>query len=148
MATPDWLAIEGEYRGTDTPLRTLAGRHETSEAAIRRRAKKHGWVRDPAGSKRAMVDAALSGATQCDAGSVARKSMQDEAAQDIADMRLSLETNRVILRKAKAMAELVEEPQPLKILAEAVRTATDTIRRIRKLDATGETTHTIEREYG
>ncbi len=135
---PDWLSIEGEYRGTTTPTTVIAAKHGVAESTIRKRAQKYGWVRDPAGSKRALVDAALSGATGAngatDGASVAQATMQDEAAQDINDMRLSLETNRVILRKAKAMAELVEEPQPLKILAEAVRTATDTIRRIRKLD--------------
>ena len=151
MATPDWLAIEGEYRAGSDSLRAIADRQGISEGAIRKRAKKNGWMRDPAGSKRQLVDAALSGGAQCstqESTRIAQATMQQEAEQDVADMRLSLEVNRVILAKAKAMAQMVEEPQPLKILAEAVRTATDTIRRIRKLDATGETTHTIEREYG
>lgn len=144
MAEIDWLAIEGEYRGTDTPLRELASRYGTKESTIRARAKKHGWHRDPAGSKRALVDAALSGIAR-NAQGIAQNAMADEAEQDIADMRLSLEVNRTILTKAKAMAQLIDEPQPLKVIAEATRIATDTIRRIRKLDEVTDTAITIER---
>ena len=45
----DWAAVEREYRKTDTSVRELAGWYKIDEAAIRYRAKKHGWTRPGAG---------------------------------------------------------------------------------------------------
>ena len=129
----DWISIEGEYRGTQCPLRDIAARYGLTEGAIRKRAKKHGWSRDPAGSKRAMVDAALAGSTR-GTQEYAIELMQAEAAQDIADMRLSLRVTRAILAKAESMLLSIDEPSPLKTLTDTVVNATNNIRRIRKLD--------------
>lgn len=42
---PVWDRIEQEYRAGEVSIRETADRHEVSEAAIRKRAKKEGWTR-------------------------------------------------------------------------------------------------------
>lgn len=44
-STIDWVRIEIEYLAGEDSIREIADRHEISDAAIRKRAKKHGWVR-------------------------------------------------------------------------------------------------------
>lgn len=44
--TPDeWARIQREYLAGEDSIREIAGRHEISEAAIRKRAKAEGWER-------------------------------------------------------------------------------------------------------
>jgi len=45
-ATPDWDRIELDYRAGIKSLRQMAGEHEISEGAIRKRAKRDDWTRD------------------------------------------------------------------------------------------------------
>lgn len=42
----DWPRIELEYLAGEDSIREIADRHEISDAAIRKRAKKEGWVRE------------------------------------------------------------------------------------------------------
>ena len=42
----DWVAVELEYRTNKVALRKIGANHGVSEGAIRKRAKKFGWVRD------------------------------------------------------------------------------------------------------
>lgn len=42
----DWPRIEIEYLAGEDSIREIADRHEISDAAIRKRAKKEGWVRE------------------------------------------------------------------------------------------------------
>ena len=42
----DWLAIEADYRPNKLSLRTIGEKYGCTEGAIRKRAKKEGWVRD------------------------------------------------------------------------------------------------------
>ncbi len=44
--TPDWERIELDYRAGVRSLREIAAEHGISEGAIRKRAKRDGWVRD------------------------------------------------------------------------------------------------------
>ena len=45
MATPDWEAIESAYRAGVLSLRDIGEQYGVTEGAIRKRAKKCGWVR-------------------------------------------------------------------------------------------------------
>lgn len=45
MATPDWEAIESAYRAGVLSLRDIGEQYGVTEGAIRKRAKKLGWVR-------------------------------------------------------------------------------------------------------
>lgn len=45
MATPDWEAIESAYRAGVLSLRDIGEQYGVTEGAIRKRAKKFGWVR-------------------------------------------------------------------------------------------------------
>lgn len=45
MATPDWEAIESAYRAGVLSLRDIGEKYGVTEGAIRKRAKKFGWVR-------------------------------------------------------------------------------------------------------
>lgn len=42
----DWLAVEADYRPNKLSLRAIGEKHGCTEGAIRKRAKKEGWVRD------------------------------------------------------------------------------------------------------
>lgn len=46
MATPDWEAIESAYRAGVLSLRDIGEQYGVTEGAIRKRAKKFGWVRN------------------------------------------------------------------------------------------------------
>jgi hypothetical protein len=43
---PDWEAIERAYRAGSLSVRAIADQHSLTDGAIRKRAKKEGWVRD------------------------------------------------------------------------------------------------------
>lgn len=45
-STIDWARIELEYLAGEDSIREIADRHEISDAAIRKRAKAQGWVRE------------------------------------------------------------------------------------------------------
>ncbi|MCZ5436528.1 hypothetical protein O5476_02785 [Escherichia coli] len=45
MAKPDWEAIESAYRAGVLSLRDIGEKYGVTEGAIRKRAKKLGWVR-------------------------------------------------------------------------------------------------------
>lgn len=42
----DWLAVEADYRPNKLSLRAIGEKYGCTEGAIRKRAKKEGWVRD------------------------------------------------------------------------------------------------------
>lgn len=137
----DWLVIEVAYRTGFPSVRRIAQEHSISEATIRKRAKKEGWLRDPEGVKRELVRAAMSGSgtqkgtqsgTQTD--EEVRKAIETEAGQDIDDMHNGLVAARQCIQKLRLMIEKANDPRDVKIIAEANRIAIEIIRRIRGLD--------------
>lgn len=54
MATPDWEAIESAYRAGVLVLRDIGEQYGVTEGAIRKSAKKFGWVRK-AGTQKGKV---------------------------------------------------------------------------------------------
>lgn len=44
--TSEWARIELEYRSGEDSIREIADRHELSDTAIRKKAKREGWVRE------------------------------------------------------------------------------------------------------
>ncbi len=52
----DWERIELQYRAGLLTLREMGGMHDVAESAIRKRAKRDGWVRDLAAKVRAKAD--------------------------------------------------------------------------------------------
>ncbi|HLO61709.1 MAG TPA: hypothetical protein VK165_01965 [Azonexus sp.] len=79
---PDWVAIEGEYRAGTDSIRTIADRHGITEGTIRARAKKYGWNRDAAKTKRAIVASRMAGVTQ-DVTQNVMRNFEDAAADDV-----------------------------------------------------------------
>jgi transposase-like protein len=145
---PDWLAIEGSYRSGKGSLREIAGEHGITEGTIRARAKKNGWIRDPEGTKRERVKSLMAGVT-ASVTQDALRNMEDEAKQDVIDMRMGLEVARQVLARLLDLVGQVAEARDIKVIAEANRIAVDTIRRIRGLDeSTGQAAIVIERSFG
>jgi hypothetical protein len=58
-ATPDWAAIEREYRAGQLPVAEIARLHGVSRHAVGRRAKRDGWARDLAKKVRRRISARL-----------------------------------------------------------------------------------------
>ncbi|TDN54639.1 hypothetical protein EC843_101685 [Buttiauxella sp. JUb87] len=56
MATPDWEKIEADYRAGLLSVREIASQHGISDTAIRKRAKKDGWIRDLAAKIQSKAD--------------------------------------------------------------------------------------------
>lgn len=129
----DWISIEGEYRAGVATLRDIAGRHGITEGAIRKRAKTHGWTRDPSGTKRQIVRTAMAGGTQ-NGTLVALHTIQAAAELDIEDMQRALRINRQCLISLEVASETVTEPREIKVIVEAASAAVESIRRIRGLD--------------
>src|ERR1041385_5112831 len=92
---PDWLAIEGKYRAGVESVRAIADAHSISEAAIRKKAKQKGWLRDPAATKRAIVNAHFASSQGAHGGTqegtqAALDNIAGAAGQDIEDMERGL----------------------------------------------------------
>lgn len=144
----DWVAIEGAYRSGHGSLREIAGEHGLTEGAIRKRAKRGGWLRDPQGTKRELVRAALSGGTQTGTR-YAQQTIEQEAEQDVADMRAGLVLARRCIERLSGMVNAASDAKEIKVIAEANRIAVETIRRIRGLDDKADVAAVvIERTYG
>lgn len=52
----DWLAVENDYRPNILSLREIGKKYNCTEGAIRKRAKKEGWVRDLSEKIKARTD--------------------------------------------------------------------------------------------
>jgi len=130
----DWVSIETHYRAGVKSVNALAKESGVTEGAIRARAKKRGWLRDPEGTKREMVKAAMSGITNGIPNYEVRNIIETEANQDVADMQDGLSVSRLCIRRLKEMAEKVRDPREVKVIAEANKVAVEVIRRIRGLD--------------
>lgn len=134
----EWLNIETEYRGTKTPVLQIAKTHGLSEGAIRKRAKKEGWVRDNGQLKRALVESKMAGITNDSTRNEVRTLIEQSADQDATDMNNGLAVARGCLCKLLILTETCEDPKEIKVILDANKTATDTIRRIRGLDEESE----------
>ncbi|WP_211633384.1 hypothetical protein [Paraburkholderia nemoris] len=146
MAKPkrdiDWVAIEAAYRAGVEPVTAIAAKHGISHTAINKRAKAHGWVRNPGTAKRAIVDAHFSGAKQVSGDKVSPQvsgltieTIQGAASEDIADMERGLRIHRHCLINLEVSAEKASDPKEIKIIVEAASLAVAAIRKIRGLDA-------------
>jgi hypothetical protein len=131
---PDWIAIEGAYRSGKGSLREIGGEYGVTEGAIRARAKKHGWMRDPEGTKRERVRAIMSGVSQS-VTQDALRTIETEAENDAADMQMGLDVARICLRRLSEIAQDCADAKEIKVIVESNRIAIDTIRRVRGLDS-------------
>ena len=59
VTTPDWPAIEREFRAGQLSIKELGRQHSVSDTAIRKRAKALGWTRDLSGAVRTLVRESL-----------------------------------------------------------------------------------------
>jgi hypothetical protein len=149
----DWAAIEGAFRSGRGTLREIASAHGITEGAIRARAKKLGWTRDPEGTKREKVKARLSGFTQNTTQSV-ESVIEQEAQDDERDMRLGLRAARLGLQvAAQGLEHMCEsgsaDAKTAKVWSECIAININTIRRIRGLDeATAPSAIVIDRSFG
>lgn len=140
---PDWLAIEGKYRAGVESVRAIADAHGISEAAIRKKAKAKGWLRDPSATKRAIVNAHFASSHDGSQGSqggtqegtqAALDNIAGAANEDIQDMERGLRINRLCLVNLEAAAAKAAEPKDIKLIVEATGAAIASIRKIRGLD--------------
>lgn len=130
---PDWIAIEGEYRAGVESIRAIADKHGVSDTAIRKQAKQKGWSRDPESTKRQIVKAAMAGGSR-ESSQIALRTIEDAAADDIADMQRGLRISRQCLINLETAAESSVEPREIKVIVEATSAAIESIRKIRGLD--------------
>lgn len=130
----DWNAIEALYRAGSKSVNAIAKDFGISEGTIRARAKKNGWVRDPEGTKREIVRARMAGLTKGIANCEVRKTIENEADQDIADMQDGLAVARGCIRRLMEMVESAVDAREVKTIVEANKGAIETIRKIRGLD--------------
>jgi hypothetical protein len=132
----DWLAVEVDYKAGVRTLRVIALAHGTAESTIRKRATKHGWLRDPSGTKSEMVRSAMAGAqigAQESAQDVLR-TIEQAAGEDIADMERGIRISRSCLVSLETASTTASEPKDIKVIVEATALAIDSIRKIRGLD--------------
>ncbi|EGG93492.1 hypothetical protein IMCC1989_1141 [gamma proteobacterium IMCC1989] len=146
----DWLGVETEYRAGLKSLRAMASEFGTSDGAIRRRAKKFGWVRDGTTIKRERVKAHLAGKVapeHANQPEAVAKAIDEAAIEDINDMGTGLENARIALQIANTALKAIQQDadkkysklmtidaRNLKVLTEASRHNVEVIRRIRGLD--------------
>ena len=129
----DWIAIEGAFRAGSKSLRAIGADHGVSEGAIRKRAKRGGWLRDPEGTKRERVKAVLAGGTQ-NGTQYAERTLADEVAKDAEDMQRGLTVARQCLVRLIDLVVNITDPRDIKTTAETNRICIETIRLIRGLN--------------
>jgi hypothetical protein len=137
-AQADWNAIEGQYRANSTrSIRSIAAEFGVTEGAIRSRAKRLGWVRDPSSTKREIVESAMAG-VPIDSRGITQDELRNlvtqEATNDLTDMSAGLSVARQCIGKLSEMVKTADDPREIKIIVEANRGAIETIRKIRGLD--------------
>ncbi|RXJ70771.1 hypothetical protein CS022_22340 [Veronia nyctiphanis] len=151
MTPIDWLGVETEYRKGLESNRKIAKTYGISEAAIRRQAKKHGWVRDNGQVKRERVRAHFAGIALPeveDQPEAVVEAIEQAASDDIRDMDIGLDNARLALglvnktlrdlrANEQACRLLMADAKNLKLLTETNRLNIDTIRKIRGLDEPG-----------
>lgn len=129
----DWTSIEGHYRAGQRALRDIGAEFAITEGAIRARAKKLGWTRNAADTKRRMVADRMAGVTQEVSQDVMRN-IQTAAEEDAKDMQTGLDIYRNVLQAMRAAAETVVDAKDAKVITEATEKAINGIRTIRGLD--------------
>lgn len=130
----DWLAIESDYITGEKSVNSIADEHGVSEGAIRARAKKNGWIRSAAKTKRELVSNAMAGITNNVTSVNVRNLINVEVEQDVQDMQDCLSVARACVKRLYGMVDLSDEPRDIKTIVEANKAAMETIRRIRGLD--------------
>lgn len=135
--------LEIEYKAGIKSVNALAKEYEIAEPTLRRMAKRKGWVRNPSGVKRAIVNSHFAGVTEPLAKKATnRVTKSDEVRQaiveagdeDIEDMQMALMNARQCLRSLGMFIGGAAEAKELKTLLEANGLAMEQIRRIRGLD--------------
>lgn len=147
-----WGDIRAAWTATNTSIREMAREFGASEANIRKRAKNEAWgPRNAPARKRALVEAAMAGArpgAHCALRTPEDAAIENEAEQDIADMRLGASLGRLVLLRCRYLLELADPgereeaadrplvvaPKEVKAIAEAARAGLEMIRRARNLD--------------
>lgn len=131
------IEIEARYRSSIEPLRQIAEEYGINEASIRDRAKRYGWVREPAEAKRALVEAKLAGITTQSSDEAKAALFDQQAELDAETLRDSAEFYRAVIKRARKRIE-EEESELLapKSITETVKLATEGYMRVRGLDKT------------
>lgn len=141
LTAEQWLELEIAYRAGTATNEELATKYGCHVSAIKQRAKKGGWIREPAETKRRMVEAKLSAPEpQTVQGQVpaAQPAVREilEAQADI-DAQVLNEAARMFglaIVKATAMVEASPGPSSLKDAVTAGRTATQGYKDVRGLN--------------
>jgi hypothetical protein len=117
-------------------VRAIADKHSIPEPTLRREAKKQGWVKGLAATKRAMVSDAMAGAdlTHLLTHDEVRQNQLSAAQQDVADMNSGLSVARDCIAALMVMIPSAAEAREIKVIVEANKGAIETIRKIRGLD--------------
>ena len=126
----DWQAIEGEYCAGKKSIRAIAKEHGIDDGTIRARAKKQGWVRDPAGTQREKVKAHFAGIPQtipqCGVRNIEagtdRAITLEELALDNAELALRRVNDALQPDQALDSADLKRLSETNKINLEVIRT--------------------------
>ena len=131
----DWLAIEGEYRAGQKTPRAIGAEYGVPESTIRFRAKKNGWMRDPASTKRERVKAHFSGVAQ-DATQATMRNIEQATGQAVYLENLALENAEKALLRIRDAFDNKEnmDSGDIKRLSEANRINLDTVRQILNLN--------------
>lgn len=132
-----WERIIAEALTGYRSIRSIAAANDVSEGAIRKRLKRMSGTEAAAEIKRRMVKTAVAlGGEDIQHASMARANEMIALAvdQDVADMNKGAELSRQILGQIGALLSGMEDPRDLKVAADTVKTAIETIRKIRGLD--------------
>lgn len=130
----DWDSIEIDYLAGIKSIRAIASEFDCSEGAIRKKAKKEGWIRNPTKAKREQVKAKLAQGTQKCTQDDVRTKINNAINEDVIDMNLGLANARAVLMKCAARIPELDDVRDLKAVSEANKLNVELIRRIRGLD--------------
>jgi hypothetical protein len=137
LSPANWLEAEGLYRAGALSNQDIATRYAVSEAAIRQRARKEGWIRATAATRNQLVEAKLleqRGRSGDGSGLKLEDLVDLQASDDARTLTEAAELFRDGIRKAKEMLPLCETPDQAKKVMDAGQVAAVGFIRVRRLD--------------
>lgn len=130
-----WVEAETLYRSGTMTLGALAERFGCHESAIKRRAKQLGWVREPAETKRRLVEAKLT-VDPAVVNQKLRDVLDTEANRDVRVLQEAADLFEKIIRDCASACDLlpVEAVGPREVIAKTAERAHASYRKARGLE--------------
>lgn len=129
----DWLAVEPDFRAGILSLDAIGAKHGCSGTAVRKEAKRRGWIRGGEALKAERVRTALAAGSEGSDGKV-NETIAAEAERDIRVMRTAADFYENVIVEMSARFPELKQIKDQKTATETAVLATTQYRKLRGLE--------------